>query len=580
MFIKSLKIESATEVIRDIKFHPGINLIVDETLKSEERLTGNNVGKTTVLKLIDFCLGADRKIIYTDPENPKEKYDLVKDFLIKNEILITLTLIKDFYSKDKSSITIERNFLTGNKAIRRINGEQEKAKDFDSRLQELIIPEHKSEKPTIRQIISHNIRYKDENINSTLKTLNRYTTDLEYETLYLFLLGCKFDEGAKKQIIAEKISQEIAYKNRLERKQTKNAYEIALSILDDEIKELNEKKSTFNLNEDFESELQKLNEIKYEINKLSSTISRLKIRKNLIIDAEKDLNENISNIDLKQLEVIYNQATSNISGIQKTFEDLVKYHNDMIMEKIRFITQELPELEDNINKHEIKLKKKLKDEKKISIKLTKGKSLKEIEEIIKELKDKYRQKGEIESVISQLNEVESNIEKYQNELDTIEDILFADNFERNLMEQVKKFNKYFSQVSEELYGEKYALTYDKSVNNKTGQQFFKFSSFNANLSSGKKQGEILCFDIAYTMFADEEGISCLHFLLNDKKELMHDNQLLKVAEYIENKNIQLVISILKDKLPKELNSEDNIILKLSQDDKLFRIEEISNRDDN
>ena len=145
MFIKSLKIESATEVIRDIKFHPGINLIVDETLKSEERLTGNNVGKTTVLKLIDFCLGADRKIIYTDPENPKEKYDLVKDFLIKNEILITLTLIKDFYSKDKSSITIERNFLTGNKAIRRINGEQEKAKDFDSRLQELIIPEHKSE---------------------------------------------------------------------------------------------------------------------------------------------------------------------------------------------------------------------------------------------------------------------------------------------------------------------------------------------------------------------------------------------------------------------------------------------------
>ncbi len=580
MFIKNLRIESVMEVIRDIRFHPGINLIVDETPKSEEQLTGNNVGKTTVLKLVDFCLGANRKIIYTDPENSKEKYDLVKDFLVENEVLITLILVKDFYSKDKHSIIIERNFLTGNKAIRRINGKQEKAKDFDSRLQELIIPEHKSEKPTFRQIISHNIRYKDENINNTLKTLSKYTTDLEYETLYLFLLGCKFDEGAKKQIIAEKISQEIAYKNRLEKKQTKNAYEIALSILNDEIEKLNEKKLSFNLNEDFESDLQKLNEVKCEINKISSTVSKLKIRKNLIIDAEKNLNENISNIDLKQLEIIYNQATNNISGIQKTFEDLVKYHNDMILEKIRFITQELPELEDEINKYEIKLKQKLKAEKEISIKLTKEKSFEELEKIIKELNDKYRQKGEMESIISQLNEVESNIKKYQNELDTIEDILFADNFERKLMKQVKKFNKYFSQVSEELYGEKYALTYDKAVNTKTGQQFFKFSSFNANLSSGKKQGEILCFDIAYTMFADEEGISCLHFLLNDKKELMHDNQLLKVAEYIENKNIQLVISFLKDKLPKELDLDDNIILKLSQDNKLFRIEEISDRNNN
>lgn len=575
MFIKSLKIESPRKIIREIKFRPGINFIVDETPNSQEQLTGNNVGKTTVLKLVDFCLGADKKIIYTDLENPKEKYDLVEEFLIEQEILITLILVKDFYSKDESSVIIERNFLSGKKAIRRINGEQEKVKDFEKRLLELIIPEHKSEKPTFRQIISHNIRYKDENINNTLKTLNKYTSDLEYETLYLFMLGCKFDEGAKKQIITEKISQEIAYKNRLEKKQTKNAYEIALSILDDEIKKLNEKKSSFNLNEDFESDLQKLNDIKYEINKISSNISRLKIRKNLIIDAEKDLNKNISNIDLKQLEIIYSQATNNISGIQKTFEDLVKYHNDMILEKIRFITQELPELEEKIDKHELRLTKKLREEKEISLKLTKGKSFEELEEIIKELNDKYRQKGEIESIISQLNEVEGNIEKYQNELDGIENILFTDDFESKLMEQVKKFNKYFSMVSEELYREKYALKYDKVISTKTGKQFFKFSSFNANLSSGKKQGEILCFDIAYTMFADDEGISCLHFLLNDKKELMHDNQLLNMAEYIENKNIQLVISILKDKLPKELDSEDNIILKLSQDDKLFRIEKLT-----
>jgi hypothetical protein len=66
----------------------------------------------------------------------------------------------------------------------------------------------------------------------------------------------------------------------------------------------------------------------------------------------------------------------------------------------------------------------------------------------------------------------------------------------------------------------------------------------------------------------------LHFLLNDKKELMHGNQLVKIAELVEGSNIQFVASILKDKLPPELNRDEYIVLRLSQSDKLFRIESI------
>ncbi|MFC6648325.1 DUF2326 domain-containing protein [Paenibacillus rhizoplanae] len=74
------------------------------------------------------------------------------------------------------------------------------------------------------------------------------------------------------------------------------------------------------------------------------------------------------------------------------------------------------------------------------------------------------------------------------------------------------------------------------------------------------------------MFADEENIPVLHFILNDKKELMHSNQLIKVAGFAKNKNIQLIFSILEDKLPLELNNMEYIVLRLSQSDKLFRIE--------
>ena len=50
------------------------------------------------------------------------------------------------------------------------------------------------------------------------------------------------------------------------------------------------------------------------------------------------------------------------------------------------------------------------------------------------------------------------------------------------------------------------------------------------------------------------------------------NQLVKIAELVNRNDIQFVASILKDKLPDKLNNEDYFILKLSEDDKLFRIE--------
>ena len=330
-------------------------------------------------------------------------------------------------------------------------------------------------------------------------------------------------------------------------------------------------KSTFNLNENFEADLDKLNHLKYEINKVSSTIGRLNIRKNLIKETEQELNDSVSKIDIKQLELIYQQATSQITGIQKTFDDLVNYHNQMIVEKAKFITKELPSLENSIAEKNESLKKLLSEEKKLASVISKSEPFEELELLIIEMNEKFRKKGEYENVIQQLEEVENNMKDYNKQLTEIDDELFSDDFEQVVKTQLNKFNKYFAAISNNLYGEQYALKYD-IVTNRKNQRLYKFNAFNTNLSSGKKQGEISCFDIAYTLFADEENIPCLHFLLNDKKELMHDNQLVKIADFVNKNNIQFVASILKDKLPEELNDEKYFVVKLSQSDKLFRVE--------
>jgi len=57
---------------------------------------------------------------------------------------------------------------------------------------------------------------------------------------------------------------------------------------------------------------------------------------------------------------------------------------------------------------------------------------------------------------------------------------------------------------------------------------------------------------------------------------MHDNQLIKIANLVNQYDIQLITSILKDKLPTELNNDGYVILSLSENDKLFRIENYDN----
>tara|TARA_R110000850_G_scaffold84784_3_gene181972 strand:+ start:3261 stop:4982 length:1722 start_codon:yes stop_codon:yes gene_type:complete len=568
MFIKKIVISSPLEVIREIPFHKGINLIVDE---AEGQVTGNSVGKTTVLKLVDFCLGAKPKIIYEDPENKKESYTLVRDYLVDNKISVCLHLTEDLDDEQARSVVIERNFLSRKNAIRKIDSQSYSETEFENKLTELFFPSQIGKKPTFRQIISHNIRYSDMSVSNTLKTLDRYTSDAEYETLYLFLLGCDFSKGSAKQEILQKIQQEDVFKKRLEKVQTKSAYEAALALIDIEIKDLNKKKSALSINENFEEDLDSLNKLRYHINLKSSEIGNLNIRKGLIEETKGELTTAASNVDLFQLGLVYKQASSKIDDLQKTFEELVIYHNQMVSERISYISKELPSLEEKIRKKDADLKRLLRRERELAELVSKSDSFEELEIMIANLNAKYRDKGEYESIISQLDEVEENIKAYESDLRDIDNELFSDEFEAIVRQQVNKFNEHFSATSEVLYGERYALKYDKVVNKK-GQKLYKFSAFNTNFSSGKKQGEISCFDIAYTNFADEENIPCMHFLLNDKKELMHDNQLVKIADLVNNSGIQFVASILRDKLPDELNCEDYFIVKLSENDKLFRIE--------
>lgn len=564
MFLKSLVIKKEKHVIREILFHKGLNLIIDETHRDHLQESGNNVGKTTVLRLIDFCLGSSGKNIYQDPEFREKSNTEIESFLKNNNIIIFLTLKENLEDDESREIIIKRNFLKYPDKIQEINNILVSNNEFDLKLKELIFDTN-VDKPTFRQIIAKNIRYEKNRLQHTIKVLHDTTTLEEYEALYFFWFGIITDDTNKKQKLSELKKTEEKVLQRLKRENSESEIEQALSVINRDIKELEVLKDNFNLNENYEDDIRKLNEIKLKLNKLLTEIGKLIIRKELIKESKDDLEKEFAEINTSNLEEIYKTANSFIPDLHIKFEELLKFHNNMLSSKIKYITEELPSLEEkikNLNNEIINYRIMEKD---LSNQLHKMGAIEGLEEIIQKLNSKYESKGRYEEQLHQLKNSQNELDRIKNELDEVNKGIY--NKAQELQNRITLFNKYFSKLSERLYDEQFILSADK---NERAYEL-KISSIEGNLGTGKKKGEIAAFDLAYIQFCEEVNIPCLHFILYDQIENIHDNQINTLAEVSNETNSQVVVPVLKDKLPEEIQIDSLKILSLSQNDKLFKI---------
>lgn len=564
MFIKQLKIDSIDGNIRDIIFQKGANLILDYTEQENKTKSGNNVGKTTVLKLIDFCLGGKAKSIYIDPEFKTSNKE-VETFLINQRVVITLILVDDLYDS-KEEINIQRNFLSRNEKIQQVNNENIRDdKKFQAKLKELIFKSTK-EKPTFRQIIAKNIRDDENRIKNTLKVLHPTTTQEEYEALYLFWLGIDLDTNERKQKLLSLKKIEENLQKKLKKGNNLPQIKQSLIVIDNAIKDLELKKDTFSVNPNYKNEIEKLNQIKMNLNMLSTNLSRLELRKNLILESQNEVEKNSININTKKVKELYQSVKKLIPDLQKSFEDTLAFHNSMIKEKIRYITSELPEIEQQIKQLKFKIDENIQKEKKLSKSIIKSDLNQEYQEIITELTKLYEQKGTFleqqrmwEDSIERLNKINQELEAINKGIENIDELI---------QERITKFNKFFSEISYKLYNERFILSSQK---NDRGIEL-TIQSLSGRLGTGKKKGEIFAFDLAYIKFADELNIECLHFVLLDQIENIHDNQISNLLlEIIAQTNGQYILPVLKDKLPNDIDYKKYEILSLSQDDKLFKI---------
>ena len=565
MFLKQVIIQNKNSIIRDIHFHKGINLIVDETpVGSSQQATGNNVGKTTVLRLVDYCFGADGKNIYQDTEFNKQPNTTIENFLKDNEIIITVVLV-DNLDEPKEEVIIRKNFLSRTKKLQEINGENiTNDKEFDKALKKEIFNSD-VDKPTFRQIISKNIRDEKNKMTNIVKVLNSFASSEVYEALYLFWLGISTDSHSEKERLSLDKKKEESFQKRLKKEGELSLIEQQLILLNDKIDELNKRKNKFNLNENYAADVDKLNDIKAKLNRSATELSRLEIRKDLINESKEDLEQEYTQIDTSQIKSLYEKAKSLISNIQVSFEDTVKFHNDLISEKLEYITKELPEIEQQIRKIKSEIIVLRNDEDALTETLNKSALVEDFEQTILDLNKQFERKGNLEEqkrlwLYSQekLADIDDNLNKINQGISSKDS---------QIQNRITEFNKYFPVMSNRLYGETYLLSSQK---NEKGYELI-VTNLEGNPSTGKKKGQIAAFDFAYIQFADKLDIECLHFIMHDQLETIHDNQLNTIVEVANSINGQYIVPILRDKIPSNIDISEFEILSLSQDDKLFRI---------
>jgi uncharacterized protein YydD (DUF2326 family) len=90
MFLKSLSMTVNGDLRREVLFKKGVNLIVDGSVNTVTE-SGNSVGKTTVLRAIDFCLGARIKYFYEDREFGTDNAS-VRQFFEDNTVIFKLEI--------------------------------------------------------------------------------------------------------------------------------------------------------------------------------------------------------------------------------------------------------------------------------------------------------------------------------------------------------------------------------------------------------------------------------------------------------------------------------------------------------
>ncbi|MFJ7698945.1 hypothetical protein [Lysinibacillus fusiformis] len=555
MYLKSLSIfESLPELkeIRKVTFKKGLNIIVDESTTSEGK--GNNVGKTTFLKIIDICLGAkDRKYIWTDNDTGSET-TILKEYLHTSKIFATLEIVDNENNKYRLKVEL---FERGK---RYINDEAYSYNLYTEKLNNIIF--NTSKPPSFRQLIGKFVRINQKNdTNTFLKYLNQNTTDVTYQNIYEFLFKLSAEDISQQKLSLKNeirsLEDDLKKILRLHNFTNLKDLQERTRIVNNTVEQLRRNLDAVIKTSEMKRKLDESSKLRSQLGIINDAINEENFKKNKVIQIlEKESSEN-SPVNNELLLDFYHEISSQFDGISKKFNDLIEFNKQIHQNKINYYSKRLSKINKSLNNLKARRNLIIENNKEL-ISLINEDNYPEFEKIQKELLTQSELLGELKKVKLIFENLTKNLKKKNS---AIADLDFSEESTDNL----SKFNEYLTELSNTVFGQRLYLT--------SSEPFpIKLSNVDDGIGTGHRKTITLLLDIAYVSFINELELDYPRFFIHDVIETIDEHNFLNIVNFINNNDSQFVFAILNEKIKKySFIQDEDIRLRLSIDNKLFGI---------
>ncbi|MBB2184493.1 DUF2326 domain-containing protein [Lachnospiraceae bacterium MD1] len=556
MQLISLVVSKSTtnEIIRKITFNPkGLSLIVDETNKVS---SGSNIGKTTAVKIIDLCLGA-KSVSSLYKEKDTGENVIVGEFLEKNKVVAELTC-----RIDGKTHVFKRALYKNGKSL--IDGEPiRSATEYRSDLNKIIF-NNLNDKPSFRQLVSKFIRLENANEAALLKFLGTYTNNYEYQAIYEYLFGIDESKSENIDIISlnESIDKDIEAIYRKNGVASVREFETKIGLMKEEVEKFRKSYSEVTVIEDYETKIRENQSVLSDLKKLEAEYSKINLKQELMKEKIRKEEEKIFAVDTKILRQIYEKTELVLDKQLCDFEELEKFHNGMINKRIAMLQTTLNELEteSKIIYDELQKLQKVYEKNYVSFNV--------------ELKDKFEEKYndyainkiKLENFINDYNYI---IEKFQEKENNLSKKVEKNNDKTKKGKIEERLSHYFKELTSKIIGEPFAIV----LNEDSDEDAFpvKIIGMNGKPGTGIKKAMITCFDLAHINLIIEMKYHMPVFAIHDKMENIDLKELAGIISEARNFEGQYIFPILSDRIDLMGIKEEEVVLRLSANDKFFRI---------
>lgn len=564
MYLKSLKIINLrnNETIRSVTFHSGVNLIVD-TENSEKH---NKVGKTTFLRLIDIALGSQErdKLYYDESTNSKnlelENYIDVNKSAIELEVVDNLEFIKEEYLFKVELFKKGKYYINGTRCSQT---------KYRTELNKIFFD--KDKKPTFRELIKSFVRISmNGDNNNFLKTLPK-SSNSKFRAVYDFLFnvpssGINETRGELSKNIKSVKNAQKEFKRVNNTQDTQSIREEVRNLekkreaIDSKIQDIVHSKNFEEMNVTF-SEIRK--SYSNVVSEISQKEYRIKINNDYIRRIEDEL---ALTLDANLISDFRSEIQKIFPKLDKSYEDLVAFNDQLFKNKIEFLNSINEELEKELSVLIAERDSLSNKNKELSSVITNS-TLKDYNRLSKESIELSQQIASQSQILHSLenfqkeNEgLESHLQKLNEELDKLTNIY---------EEKIKMFNNFFTKYAKEISGEEPYISYDSKPS-----EFPIVMRHINGISTGTKKTLIAAYDLAYQSFAKEEKKKIPNFVVHDVMENIEGGNLKNTFNIANNIDTQYIVAILKEKLDSSNITQDEQnkmkIISLSMNSRLFR----------